>query len=108
MAIWVAVAVVAAEVVLVVAAAAVVVEALAAVAEAGGNFGGGGGGGGFGSFGGSNTGITKSTNAGINYTDKWGSKIDVTGSYFFSTSDNRKEQQSLTQQLFGDSLVVTR
>jgi uncharacterized membrane protein YgcG len=73
----------------------------------GGNRGGGGGRGGqggggntgFSNFGSSNTGITKATNVGLNYTDKWGSKVDVTGSYFFSKSENRKEQQSLTQQL---------
>lgn len=74
-----------------------------------GSRGGGGRGGlgigGFGSFSAGNAGITKSTNAGINYTGKWGSKIDITGSYFFSTSDNRKEQQSVTQFLFAnDSL----
>jgi len=78
----------------------------------GGNRGGGGGGGGtissgVGSGGSSNTGITKATNAGINYTDKWGSKIDVTGSYFFSTSNNHKEQQSLTEQtLKADSVSL--
>jgi len=88
----------------------------------GGGFGGGGGGRGgssggsggggrgqnvsFGSFGSSNTGITKATNTGINYTDKWGSKIDVTGSYFFSNSDNRKEQESLTQRTVGDSISL--
>ncbi|MCS3798311.1 outer membrane beta-barrel protein [Niastella sp. OAS944] len=66
----------------------------------GGNFGGGGGN--FSNFGSSNTGITKATNAGINYTDKWGSKIDVTGSYFFSTSENKKQQQSLTQRTIND------
>jgi uncharacterized membrane protein YgcG len=65
----------------------------------GGRGGGGGGSTGFSSFGSSNTGITKATNVGINYTDKWGSKVDVTGSYFFSNSENRKDQQSLTQQL---------
>ena len=71
-----------------------------------GGQGGGGGSIGFSNFGSSNTGITKATNAGINYTDKWGSKIDVTGSYFFSNSENRKAQQSLTQQSFDDSLVL--
>ena len=78
----------------------------------GGNRGGGGGGrsgqgsSGFSSFGSSNTGITQATNAGINYTDKWGSKLDVTGSYFFSNSENKKQQQSLTQQSFDDSLIL--
>lgn len=72
-----------------------------------GGQGGQGGGAGFSNFGSSNTGITKATNVGINYTDKWGSKVDVTGSYFFSNSENRKEQQSLTQQLLlNDSVVL--
>jgi hypothetical protein len=73
----------------------------------GGSRGGGGGGNvGFSNFGSSNTGITKATNVGVNYTDKWGSKIDVTGSYFFSNSDNRKEQESLTQRTVGDSISL--
>lgn len=74
--------------------------------RSGGQSGGGGQSSGFSNFGSSNTGITKATNVGINYTDKWGSKVDVTGSYFFSNSENRKEQQSLTQQLFDDSMVL--
>ncbi|OQP50532.1 hypothetical protein A4H97_01450 [Niastella yeongjuensis] len=77
----------------------------------GGRSGGGGGGGnaGFSNFGSSNTGITKATNVGINYTDKWGSKIDVTGSYFFSNSVTSKEQQSLSQRtadIAADSIVL--
>jgi uncharacterized membrane protein YgcG len=61
----------------------------------------------FSNFGTTNTGITKATNAGINYTDKWGSKVDVTASYFFSTSDNVKVQQMLTQQtIAGDSITL--
>lgn len=69
----------------------------------GGNFGGGGrggfGGGGFGGLGGGGRGggITKTSTIGINYTDKWGSKLDVTGSYFFSTSDNNSLQENLRQ-----------
>ena len=69
----------------------------------GGGFRGGGGGfrggGGFagGGFGGGGGGINRSSSIGINYTDKIGSKIDLTGSYFFSDSKNRTEQQSLTE-----------
>lgn len=70
----------------------------------GGNFGGGGGnrgggqqirvgGGGFGGFGNSN-GINTTSSVGLNYTDKWGSKLDITGSYFFSNSDRRTEEES--------------
>jgi len=83
----------------------------------GGNGGGGGGRGGggvringgqtnFSQFGSSNTGITTATNAGVNYTDKLGSKIDVTASYFFSNSENRKDQESTTQQIFTDSFLL--
>src|SRR5690606_30797542 len=56
----------------------------------GGNRGGGRPGGGFGGFGGAEnfqvgqqSGISKTNAFGINYGDKWGKKIDVTGSYFF-------------------------
>lgn len=71
----------------------------------GGNRGGGGGGGNFGGGGtsGSN-GITRSTSAGINYTNKLGSKVDVTASYFYSESLNHKQESSLRQTIFpGDS-----
>ncbi|WEK36953.1 MAG: outer membrane beta-barrel family protein [Candidatus Pseudobacter hemicellulosilyticus] len=75
----------------------------------GGGFGGGGGGmrgmmGGFG--GGNNSGISKNLTAGLNYTDKWGSKIDVTGSYFFSQNDNHTEQERVRRTTFQDSLAT--
>lgn len=65
-----------------------------------GGFRGGGGGGGFrgGGMGfgllsnGASGGITKTLSGGINYTDKWGSKVDVTGSYFYSNTNNHAEQ----------------
>lgn len=61
----------------------------------GGGFGGGGRGGGMG-FGllssGASGGITKTLSGGINYTDKWSSKVDVTGSYFYSNTNNHAEQ----------------
>jgi hypothetical protein len=61
----------------------------------GGPGGGGFGGGGFGGFGGGNSnGIARSNSIGLNYTDKWGGKIDVTASYFFSGSDRNSEQES--------------
>jgi hypothetical protein len=85
----------------------------------GGNFGGGGssggggnrgGGGSFsgGSVGGSgNTGITKSKSVGLNYTDKWGSKMDVTASYFFSETDRTTDQERLRQSFFqNDSSTI--
>jgi hypothetical protein len=63
-----------------------------------GRGGGGAGSGGSGNFGGGDAasnflvsqqgGITKTQSAGINYTDQWGPKLKVTGSYFFNRGDN--------------------
>ncbi len=64
----------------------------------GGNFGAGGGGG--------STGIIRSLSAGLNYTDQWGSKVKVTGSYFISNSNTRQEQSILRQTTYDDSVVV--
>lgn len=78
-------------------------------ATSSGNRGGGGrrGGGGGGNFrGGSNnfmvgpqSGIAKTNAFGINYSDAWGKKIDVTGSYFFNNS-NTANNQTINQQNF--------
>jgi hypothetical protein len=78
-------------------------------ATSSGNRGGGGrrGGGGGGNFrGGSNnflvgpqSGIAKTNAFGINYSDAWGKKIDVTGSYFFNNS-NTNNNQTINQQNF--------
>jgi hypothetical protein len=68
-----------------------------------GNRGGGGGRGG-GAGGGSSSftvgqqnGIAKTNAFGVNYSDAWGKKIDVTGSYFFNNS-NTANNQTVTQQ----------
>ena len=77
----------------------------------GGGFGGGGGmmggmqmrGGGMnfiGGGGGGSTGIIKSLSAGLNYSDLWGSKIKVTGSYFFSDSKSQQEVNSFRQTTY--------
>ena len=64
---------------------------------------GGGGGGNFRGGGQSNftvgqqDGIARTNAAGINYSDAWGKKIDVTGSYFFNNS-NTSNNQTLNQQ----------
>ncbi|WP_127132698.1 outer membrane beta-barrel family protein [Pseudoflavitalea rhizosphaerae] len=68
----------------------------------GGGFGGGGGG--F-NLGGGGSGITKNTSAGINYTDKWGSKLDVTASYFFSQSNTRSDQSSSRTTFLQDTVL---
>ncbi len=79
----------------------------------GGMRGGGGGGGGMqgiaalGNFsGGGATGIIKSLSTGLNYTDQWGPKIKVTGSYFFSNSRTTQLQDILRQTTYGDSIVT--
>ena len=89
-------------------------------------FGGGGGGmmggmqmalksglmGGFGGFGTSNTGLTRSLSTGVNYSDQFGSKIKMTGSYFYSNSTNIQQQDILrrstyTEFLSGQDSVAT-
>lgn len=54
---------------------------------------GGGGGGGF--AGGGGNGITRASSVGLNYTDKLGSKLEVTGSYFFSETENLTSQSNI-------------
>ena len=52
----------------------------------GGNFGGGGfGGGGGGFLIGQQPGVSKTNSIGLNYNDKWGKNLDVSGSYFFNS-----------------------
>ena len=79
----------------------------------GGGFGGGGfGGGGFGGGGGSflvgqQNGINKTNAIGINYSDVWGKKIRMSGSYFFNNSENITSQESQTQYLQPDITGLT-
>ncbi len=55
----------------------------------GGSHGGGGNGGGANNFlVGQQGGITNTNSFGINYSDNWGKKIKVSGSYFFNNTDN--------------------
>ena len=72
--------------------------------------GGGGGGGGFSSMTSAGRGMTQSgvsvTNAaGVNFHDKIGKKLEFTGSYFFNESDKNTSQTSLTQTLSADSSI---
>lgn len=49
-------------------------------------------------------GISTTNAAGINYTDKWGKKINVTGSYFFNWSNTKASQELRRNYLLtGDS-----
>lgn len=65
-----------------------------------------GGGGGFGGFGGGgSTGLIRSLSTGLNYTDQWGSKIKVTGSYFLSNSNTDQQQSVFRRTTFVDSVA---
>lgn len=66
--------------------------------RSGGSGGRGGGGGSYGDYGGNSAsnflvsqqgGINQTQSAGINYSNLWGPKLKVTGSYFFNRSDNQ-------------------
>ena len=78
------------------------------VSNMGGFSGGGARGGGGGNRGGGATssGINKATSAGLNYTDKIGTKLDVTGSYFYSNTENRNAESSLRQTFFPKDSVT--
>jgi hypothetical protein len=80
--------------------------------QGGGGFGGGGmqmismrgGMGGFQNFGlGGNTGLIKSLSSGVNFSDQYAGKIKLTGSYFFSLTDNDQEQSILRRTTFIDA-----
>ena len=87
----------------------------------GSSFGGGGGGGGFGGgmqmsstrggggFGGITgtgpTGIIKSLSAGTNYTNEW-KKLKITGSYFFSASDNEQRKNTYRQTFYPQDSIA--
>ncbi len=67
----------------------------------GGNFGGGSFGGGGNNFQvGAQNGISATNAFGINYSDKWGKKLDVSGSYFFNNSNTGNNQFSNTKFLY--------
>lgn len=76
----------------------------------GGGRGGGGGGGNY-SLGnnsnnfqvGQQNGISKTNAAGINFSDKWGKKVDVQASYFFNNADNTTDQISDSKTLLAGS-----
>lgn len=66
----------------------------------GGGFGGGGFGGGQGGFTvGQQNGISRTNALGINYSDSWGKKINVSGSYFFNNSNLNNDQVSNQQNI---------
>lgn len=73
----------------------------------------GGGGGGADNFMvGQQSGITGTNAFGLNYSDNWGKKVQVTGSYFFNRSVNTNEQLTgketfLTNQFYDESRLTT-
>ena len=81
-------------------------DLLGLTSSGGGRRGGGGrGGGGFRGFGGGagnfmvgqQSGISRTNAFGINFTDAWGKKLEVSGSYFFNNSRNTNNENSLEQ-----------
>ena len=42
---------------------------------------------------------------GLNYSDKWGKKTEITGSYFFNISDNNIQEQ-ITQEYFNTPIEI--
>lgn len=67
----------------------------------GGSFRGGGGGSASDFMVGQQNGISTTHAFGLNYSDDWGKKLQVTGSYFLNNSDNVSDQ-FLTQEYFND------
>jgi uncharacterized membrane protein YgcG len=61
----------------------------------GGNFGGGGGSNNGGNFlVGQQNGISRTNSLGLNFSDQWGKKTEVSGSYFFNNNNNNNDQLS--------------
>jgi hypothetical protein len=86
---------------------------VSAVAGAGGGGGGrrpGGGGNQFGGGGGNNFfvggtgGITDTNALGLNYSDKWGKKVNFSGSYFFNNTANTLQQITNRETVVNESL----
>jgi len=75
-----------------------------------GGFSGGGGGrnaGSRGGGGGAGGGLTTSSSIGLNYIDKIGKNLDITGSYNFSATRNRREQNSYRESTFFNDSSAT-
>ncbi|HET9431035.1 MAG TPA: outer membrane beta-barrel protein, partial [Chitinophagaceae bacterium] len=58
-------------------------------------------------FTGGNNGLIKSLSTGLNFSDQWGSKIKVSGSYFYLNSNTDQEEAVFRQTTFIDSVVST-
>jgi len=52
---------------------------------------------------GQQAGIANTNSIGLNFSDKWGEKVDFSGSYFFNRSDNTLDQD-IEQEYFGEDI----
>jgi uncharacterized membrane protein YgcG len=68
----------------------------------GGRWGGGGGGNNF--FVGNTGGIVSTNAIGLNYSDKWGKKVNFTGSYFFNNTTNSLQQLTNRETVVNENL----
>lgn len=50
-------------------------------------------------------GINKTNALGINFSDVWGKKLEMTGSYFFNNANNSREEMARRQFNYGDTLL---
>ena len=74
----------------------------------GGNFGGGNFGGGGGNFNiGTQNGINRTNAFGVNFSDMWGKKLTVTGSYLFNDTKNTTRQLTNTEYYSKQSITNT-
>ncbi len=87
-------------------------DLLGVTSSGGGGGRGGGGRGGGGGFGGQDnfnvgqsSGISKTNAAGINFSNVYGKKVTLSGSYFFNNSTNTNESLSNTATAIGDSIL---
>ncbi|MCH5715662.1 hypothetical protein [Niabella hibiscisoli] len=73
-----------------------------------GGFGGGGFGGGFGGnfSSGQSAGISTTNAFGLNYSDMWGKKLNVSGSYFFSNGKNVNETETFSPSITTDDRIL--
>ncbi|MBN1184945.1 MAG: TonB-dependent receptor [Bacteroidales bacterium] len=53
---------------------------------------------------GQQAGISRTTAVGFNYSDKWSEKVNVSGSYFFNTSENKRDEERY-QEYFTESVL---
>jgi hypothetical protein len=55
-------------------------------------------------LGGTPAGITRSLSTGVNFNNEFGGKFKISGSYFYSTTDNEQRQTTFRQTFFDDSI----